>query len=106
MISKLRRTHRRLGALRQSYRALRYAITQNTPLAWNFSAHRDYTAFKVLQTRVAAMVAQGQAPRPTPADAARNFAKATANKYEQDWPGVAVRILSCTFQTERSSLNP
>lgn len=81
-----------LGALRQAYHGLRHAIRQGKALPWHYSAHPDYTAFKGLQTRVAGILTQSSGSRPTPAVAARNFARVTANIYEQTWPDVAVKI--------------
>ena len=80
-----------LGALRQSYRGLRYAIQDDKPLAWDYSAHPDYTAFKGLQTHIAGLLTQNQGDRPTSCLAARNFARATANVYEQTWPDMAIK---------------
>jgi hypothetical protein len=79
-----------LGALRQAYHQLRLAIRKDQPLSWNYSAHQDYTAFKGLQTLVAELLTRGSGNRPTPADAARNFARITSNKYEATFPDMAV----------------
>lgn len=80
-----------LGALRQSYRGLRFAIAGGRELAWHYSAHPDYTAFKGLQTLIAGLLTDAPRQRPTTGEAARNLARATANEYEHAWPDVAVQ---------------
>jgi hypothetical protein len=79
-----------LGALRQAYHELRHAISRGIPLPWYSSGSQDYTAFKGLQTLVAGLLTRTSENRPSPADAARNFARVTSNKYEQTFPDVAV----------------
>jgi hypothetical protein len=81
-----------LGALRQAYHRLRHVIRRGQGLHWHSSADPDYTAFKGLQTRVAGILTRSSGSRPTPAVAAQNLARVTANRYEQTWPDVAVEI--------------
>jgi hypothetical protein len=79
-----------LGALRQAYHQLRLAIREDRSLSWDYSAHQDYTAFKGLQTLVAELLTRSSGERPGSADAARNFARVTSNKYEVIFPDAAV----------------
>lgn len=80
-----------LGGLRQAYRGLRHAIRRDEPLAWHRSGNPDYTAFKGLQTLVAELLTRSSSDRPSPADAARNFARVTSNEYERAFRDVAVK---------------
>ncbi|NEK59910.1 hypothetical protein GCU56_18810 [Geodermatophilus sabuli] len=81
-----------LAALRQSYRVLRSAIRHGRQLNWGYSAHPQYTALKGLQTYVARLLAESPGSHPEAGLAARQFARTTANSYEQRWPQVAAEI--------------
>ena len=101
-----------LGALRQSYQALRKSILGSSRATarskanvadWDSSRDPDYVAFKALAATVSAVVAEPRTKlfglsvrRPTPREAKDSLLTITSNDYEALWPQIGAKLAQAT----------
>ena len=65
-----------LGQFRQLYQRLRVSIEKNKPLAWNYSEHPRYLAFKRTAPKVASLIVKRKIVK------SNNLPDITSNKWE------------------------